>query len=121
MWTAQHIEYTRHSRRGIQRSARTQSREYLQHLPHAPRDVLVESLADKLYNARSILLDLHQDGDRVFERFSVGKEDQLWYYRTLATAFRDALRGDSLILIVAVPPLRNLVRKCSTRVKDWHR
>jgi len=79
---------------------RPRKERYLQHVQEAPREVLMVSLADKLYNARSILLDLRQLGNDLWERFNVGKADQLWYYHGLVTAFSDALRGDSLILIV---------------------
>jgi (p)ppGpp synthase/HD superfamily hydrolase len=79
---------------------RVRKERYLQHLREAPREVLLVSLADKLYNARSILLDLHRLGDDLWERFNVGKEEQLWYYRGLVAAFRLALQTDSLILMI---------------------
>ena len=79
---------------------RGRKERYLQHLHKAPREVLMVSLADKLYNARSILFDLRQVGDDLWERFNVGPEDQLWYYRSLVAAFRHALQGDSLIPVV---------------------
>jgi len=73
---------------------------YLHHIREATRDVLIVSLADKLYNARSILLDLRQQGNALWERFNVGPEDQLWYYRELVMAFREALTNDALIAMV---------------------
>ncbi len=79
---------------------RVRKDRYLHHLREAPREVLLVSLADKLYNARSILLDLRQLGDQLWERFNVGPEDQLWYYRGLVTAFREALRNDALVAMV---------------------
>lgn len=79
---------------------RVRKERYLQHLQEAPREVLLVSLADKLYNARSILFDLRQLGDDLWERFNVGKVDQLWYYRGLITSFRHALQADSLLLVV---------------------
>jgi (p)ppGpp synthase/HD superfamily hydrolase len=79
---------------------RVRKERYLQHLREAPREVLLVSLADKLYNARSILFDLRQLGNDLWERFNVGKDEQLWYYCGLAVAFREALKTDSLILIV---------------------
>lgn len=48
---------------------------------------VVVSLADKLHNARSILLDLRELGPAMLERFSAGRDDQLWYYRSLVDAF----------------------------------
>jgi (p)ppGpp synthase/HD superfamily hydrolase len=79
---------------------RARKQRYLQHLQEAPRDVLLVSLADKLYNARSILLDLRQVGDELWKRFNVGKDDELWYYRSLVTAFRATLQEDTLVVMV---------------------
>jgi GTP pyrophosphokinase len=72
---------------------------YLAHLREADRDVVLVSLADKIYNARAIVLDLYQIGAAVWTRFHVGREDQLWYYRGLADAFREATRGDGLSVL----------------------
>lgn len=63
---------------------------YLAHLPRASVSVRRVALADKLHNARCILADFRVDGDRVWERFSVGKERELWYYRQLVGAFQKA-------------------------------
>jgi hypothetical protein len=46
------------------------------------------SLADKLYNARAILLDYRRLGDELCERFDP-EADQLWYQRALALPFRE--------------------------------
>jgi hypothetical protein len=52
------------------------------------------SLADKLHNARAILLDYRQIGEKLWERFNTGAgEDQLWYYRELAEIFLDRMPG----------------------------
>lgn len=48
------------------------------------------SLADKLHNARSILRDHRGVGDDVWDRFSVSKDETLWYYSELAKAYRSA-------------------------------
>lgn len=61
---------------------------YMQHLPEAGKDVSRVSLADKLHNARSILMDLHQDGEATWERFNGGKEGTLWYYHSLVEIFQ---------------------------------
>jgi (p)ppGpp synthase/HD superfamily hydrolase len=62
---------------------------YLAHLADADRSILLVSASDKLHNSRSIVADLRRVGDILWERFSVTKEDTLWYYRALVTAFRD--------------------------------
>lgn len=61
---------------------------YIAHLhdPDLPAGTVRVSLADKLHNARAILFDLRAGRD-VFDRFSAGREDQLWYYGALADAF----------------------------------
>jgi len=60
---------------------------YLAHLEKASDDVLLVSGADKLHNARSIVIDLQEIGPAVFERFKAGMKGTLWYYRSLADVF----------------------------------
>jgi (p)ppGpp synthase/HD superfamily hydrolase len=72
---------------------RERKEAYLVHLREAPPEVLRVSLADKLYNARAIVADLHALGDSLWPRFTAGKQDLLWYYRGLAAVFRDRLPG----------------------------
>jgi (p)ppGpp synthase/HD superfamily hydrolase len=62
---------------------------YLRHLREADIDVMRVSLADKLHNARSILRDLQQHGDVIWERFKGGKDGTLWYYRSLVDVFHE--------------------------------
>ncbi len=62
---------------------------YLRHLREANIDVLRVSLADKLHNACSILRDLQQNGDVIWERFKGGKDGTLWYYRSLEAIFHE--------------------------------
>lgn len=45
------------------------------------------SNADKLHNARSIVRDLYEVGDALWDRFSQPRDKQLWYYRSLAVEF----------------------------------
>ena len=52
-------------------------------------DILRVSLADKLHNACSILGDLQQHGDVIWERFKGGEDGTLWYYRSLVDVFRE--------------------------------
>jgi len=49
--------------------------------------VLLVSASDKLHNARSIVRDLRAGTD-VWGRFSVPKEQTLWYYRSLVTSYQ---------------------------------
>ena len=58
---------------------------YLAHLddPAVPESVLRVSAADKLHNARSVLIDLREHGAGLWDRFNAGESRQLWYYRSL--------------------------------------
>lgn len=63
---------------------RERKETYLKHLRHADSDIRLVSAADKLHNAREILKDYRQDGERVWQRFKGKREGTLWYYRALA-------------------------------------
>jgi (p)ppGpp synthase/HD superfamily hydrolase len=66
---------------------RPRKEAYLEHLESQPAYVLRVSLADKLFNVRSIIRDLRAIGDQVWTRFKAGRDGQLWYYRGLAGRF----------------------------------
>jgi (p)ppGpp synthase/HD superfamily hydrolase len=70
---------------------RERKEAYLQHLGEATASVLRVSLADKLHNARSILVDLGTDGEGVWDRFNAGPADQAWYYGQLLSAYQRRL------------------------------
>jgi GTP pyrophosphokinase len=63
---------------------------YLAHLSTASRSVRLVSAADKLHNARTILLDYRTLGESLWDRFRGGKDGTLWYYRSLVEAFQAA-------------------------------
>jgi len=67
-------------------------KEHLVKIRHASRSVRLVCAADKLHNARCILADYQAIGERLWKRFSGGKEGTLWYYREMAKALerRDA-------------------------------
>jgi (p)ppGpp synthase/HD superfamily hydrolase len=60
---------------------------YLEHLEDADADTLLVSLADKLHNARTLLLDFRTEGPSVFKRFNLSREETIWYYGELADTF----------------------------------
>jgi (p)ppGpp synthase/HD superfamily hydrolase len=67
---------------------------YLDHLrTEDDRSVLLVSIADKLHNARSIVLDRDEHGEEVWERFTGRKDGSLWYYGELATIFEKNFPG----------------------------
>lgn len=47
--------------------------------------------ADKLDNLLSIQEDLKRHGEKIWDRFSRPKEDQIWYYTSLSMAFSDRM------------------------------
>ena len=55
------------------------------------------SLADKIHNARTIVMDYRQLGDAIWKRFKANKDEQLRYYRALVNAFREAKAPDHLL------------------------
>jgi len=69
---------------------RARKEHYIVRLRDASPDIFRVSVADKLHNARSILWDLRQDGESIFERFNGGKDGTLWYYHTLLELFQSA-------------------------------
>jgi (p)ppGpp synthase/HD superfamily hydrolase len=66
---------------------RERKEAYLEHLERASDAALHVSLADKLHNVRTIVVDYRSDGERVWGRFSGERDEVLWYYRSLAVAF----------------------------------
>ena len=67
---------------------RVRKQKYIDEIASKPAEALLVSMADKLYNARAILEDFREIGDKLWPRFTAGKEGNLWYYRALLTAFR---------------------------------
>jgi (p)ppGpp synthase/HD superfamily hydrolase len=61
---------------------------YIAHVATASPSVRLVSACDKLHNARAILNDYYQNGDKVWEKFKGGKEGTMWYYRSLVTEFK---------------------------------
>lgn len=91
---------------------RERKEKYLAHLRTADPDALLVGLADKLYNARAILCDFRQVGEKVWSRFSVSKEEQFWYYGALVSAFRQTAAPEGLVeeLSRVVDELKQLAR-----------
>jgi len=61
--------------------------DYLKHLRNADADIRMVSAADKLHNARSILIDYRESGESIWDRFQGKREGTLWYYRALVKEF----------------------------------
>lgn len=69
---------------------RARKEAYIAHLAGADLSIRLVSAADKLHNARSILMDYLEHGESLWPRFNGGRDGTLWYYRTLADEFRSA-------------------------------
>lgn len=88
---------------------KTRKETYLKHLAESSHDApyLLVSLADKVHNAGSIVLDYRQIGDELWGRFNkaAGREGTLWYYQELSKIFLRLLPGalaDELARLVEV-------------------
>ena len=74
---------------------------YLERLRHASPSVRRVSLADKLHNARSLLAEWQQLGDAIWAEFSSGKEQTLWFYKSLVQIYGDDAMAQELDRVVA--------------------
>jgi (p)ppGpp synthase/HD superfamily hydrolase len=66
---------------------RERKENYIRHLKSADAETRFVSAADKLNNIRSILSDLRDVGEKIWQRFNGGREGTLWYYRALLDEF----------------------------------
>lgn len=67
---------------------RRRKEDYIAHLDEVSPETLLVALADKVENARAIVREYRAVGDNLWSRFTTGsREDQLWFYRSLADAF----------------------------------
>ena len=73
---------------------RARKEEYIAHIASASPSVRLVSTSDKLHNARAILRDYRRIGEALWSRFNGGKEGTLWYYRSLANAFRSVEQNE---------------------------
>ena len=81
---------------------RERKERYLEHLRTTSDDVRLVSVCDKLHNASSILRDLDEVGEQVWERFSATREQTLWYYRAVTEALADGWSHPLLTRLQAV-------------------
>jgi (p)ppGpp synthase/HD superfamily hydrolase len=66
---------------------------YLERLRGADAQARRVSCADKVHNARAILLDYRTFGERLWERFSASGDQTLWYYEELVQVYRNGGGG----------------------------
>lgn len=65
---------------------RTRKEAYLARVAGEPPELKLIVTADKLDNARSIVRDMRQCGNAVWDRFIGKREGSLWYYQEMAAA-----------------------------------
>jgi len=89
---------------------RQRKEKYSEHLRTADADALLVSVADKLHNARAILLDYRKLGNDLWRRFNASKEDQLWYYGALVSTLQATTAPKALVdeLSAVVSELKKL-------------
>ncbi|MBD3398551.1 HD domain-containing protein [Candidatus Micrarchaeota archaeon] len=84
---------------------------YIEQITNASKSVLLVAMADKLHNARCILIDYEEVGEKIWDRFNGGKDGSLWYYRTLADNFLKAEEGPKLLAIEFDKVIKELEQK----------
>lgn len=95
---------------------RERKERFLALLDSAPSGVLRVVTADKLHNARSLLVAYREHGEALWKRFRGGREGTLWYHRAAADALA-ARRGGWLVeeLVRAVQALEGVVEESAGR------
>jgi hypothetical protein len=59
----------------------------------------VISCADKLNNIQAMVRDYEQVGDKLWERFNEGKEQQKWYYQGLVESLCGNIQDEKTAFI----------------------
>jgi len=85
------VTHRRHDDEGNELSAEERKADYLVRLQHANESARWVCAADKLHNANSILTDLRRtiQPDSVWNRFKVGKEGTVRWYRAVYERLRE--------------------------------
>jgi (p)ppGpp synthase/HD superfamily hydrolase len=76
---------------------RERKEAYLAHLRGANQDAVLIAAAEKLHNARTILSDYRDIGERLWLRFNAPKSDQLWFYGEFVKSIRQTAAPKILV------------------------
>lgn len=76
---------------------RDRKERHIRHLAVASPSVLLVTAADKLHNARTLVVDYRRHGEALWSRFNGGRDGTLWYYRAIADALAGAGAPDDLV------------------------
>ncbi|AHI22637.1 HD domain-containing protein [Corynebacterium vitaeruminis] len=83
---------------GSLKSWQARSDAYLEHLENtASEESVLLSVADKLYNLTSILVDHEEIGEEIWTRFNSGKDRQKWWYRRVYEVAASRLEPNPLL------------------------
>ena len=63
----------------------------IDYLKTATSEIRAVSCADKLHNVRCMTTDYEEIGERLWNRFKAGKDEQEWYYKGLVGSLCDRL------------------------------
>ncbi len=85
--------------------------KYLENLRHGSPSVRLVSLADKLHNARSLLVQWQLQGDAVWNHFTGSPQDKLWFYQELLKIYQST--GSDFMTI----ELQQLVKLMSQKLE----
>lgn len=64
--------------------------QYIENIRNGSDSVKLVSLADKLHNARSLLIGYRNQGDKLWDYFSGSKEYKLWFYGELLKIYQQS-------------------------------
>ena len=71
---------------------------YLEHLKHAPEDVVLISCADKLHNYHTLAIDIQSQGLSVaLKKYNAPLKDQLWLADEILKIFKTRLGSHPLV------------------------
>jgi (p)ppGpp synthase/HD superfamily hydrolase len=68
----------------------------IESLQQASEETVIITLADKIHNLRTVLLDLQEQGEAVWEKFNRGKEKQEWYHHSLYEAAERGTQSEKI-------------------------
>jgi (p)ppGpp synthase/HD superfamily hydrolase len=75
-------------------------RHTIETLEFADQDLLCLSIADKLDNLRSFREEVERDGESAWLRYKRGREQQRWYYESLAHLFERRIHAPEGLLLL---------------------
>lgn len=76
---------------------RGRKEKYLEHLGSASADACLIAAADKLHNARALLTDAQEMGEKSWLRFNAPKGEQLWFYSAVIESLRQTAAPKMLV------------------------